>query len=109
MSDNIMVIVVSGIVGLVLIVFSILLLSGKGGSLIAGYNTMSEIEKASYDEPALCRFMGKILLPVGILCPGIAIAAVYDITWLMGLLIVVMIALVIYAIVYCNTGNRFRR
>ena len=108
MSDNV-VAIITGIIGLMLIFFSILLLSGKGGSLIAGYNTMSEIEKASYDEPALCRFMGKILLPIGILCPFITIASMYEIKWLLVVFIIIVIALTAFAIVYCNTGNRFRR
>lgn len=36
----------------------ILLLSGRGGFLIAGYNTASEAEKKKYDEKKLCRVMG---------------------------------------------------
>ena len=34
---------------------------GKGAWLIAGYNTASPAEKRTYDEPALCRFMGKLM------------------------------------------------
>ena len=102
-------IVISAIIGIVMIVMSILLLMGKGGSLIAGYNTMSEMEKAQYDEVALCKFMGKILLPIGILCPCVAIGAAYNINWLVTLFIIVTVGLVVYAVVYCNTGTRFRK
>ena len=37
------------------------LYSGKGSFLIAGYNMMSEAEKARFDEKKLCRAMGKFL------------------------------------------------
>lgn len=45
----------------IIILFAILsavLLSGKGGFLIAGYNTSSAREKAKYDEKKLCRVTG---------------------------------------------------
>ena len=101
--------IISSIIGLVLIIFAIILLAGKGGSLIAGYNTMSEIEKAQYDEPALSKFIGKILLPIGILCPGMAFASIFEIQWLVVLLIVVTVGLVLFAVIYSNTNKRFRR
>ena len=101
--------VITCIIGIVIIIFSIILLAGKGGSLIAGYNTMPEIEKAKYDEAALSKFMGKILLPVGILCPAITLASIFDIKWLVVLLIVVTIGLVLFAVVYSNTKSRFHR
>jgi len=34
---------------------------GKGSSLIAGFNTLSEEEKEKYDVVALCKFMGKMM------------------------------------------------
>lgn len=43
-------------------VLSLLLLSGHGSWLIAGFNTASEAEKAQYDEKKLCRAMGTFLL-----------------------------------------------
>lgn len=45
----------------VMIIFAILsvvLLSGRGSFLIAGYNTASQKEKARYDQQRLCRVMG---------------------------------------------------
>ena len=40
------------------LVLSIVFLSGRGGWLIAGYNTASEEEKSKYDEKKMCRIMG---------------------------------------------------
>ena len=42
----------------VLLVISIIFLSGHGAGLIAGYNTASEEEKNKYDEKKMCRVMG---------------------------------------------------
>lgn len=39
-------------------ILSIILLSGRGSFLIAGYNTADKEEKAKYDEKKLCRVMG---------------------------------------------------
>ena len=92
-----------------IIVFSIFLLAGKASFLIAGYNTMSKEEKEKYDEIALGKFIGKILLPIGILCPGIAVAEIYNVTWFIWLFLALTFGLSIFAIIYCNTGNRFRK
>lgn len=42
----------------VLAIVSLVLLSGHGGFLIAGYNTASKEEKEKYDEKKLCRITG---------------------------------------------------
>lgn len=39
-------------------VISIVLLSGHGSNLIAGYNTASKEEKSKYDNKKLCRITG---------------------------------------------------
>ncbi len=39
-------------------VLSLVLLSGRGSGLIAGYNTMSPDKKRRYDETRLCKTMG---------------------------------------------------
>lgn len=42
----------------IFLIMTILLLSGKGAFLIAGYNTSSPTEKLKYDEKKLCLVMG---------------------------------------------------
>ena len=39
-------------------IISGVLLAGKGGFLIAGYNTSNAKDKAKYDEKKLCRTLG---------------------------------------------------
>lgn len=52
---------------LVLAIISILLLSGHGSGLIAGYNTSSREEKAKYDEKKLCRTVGAGMSVIAVL------------------------------------------
>ena len=46
------------ILAVIFLVLSIVLLTGRGSWLIAGYNTASKEEKSKYDEKKLCRVMG---------------------------------------------------
>ena len=52
---------------IVLGILSAVLLSGRGGWLIAGYNTASEKERAKYDKKKLCRTMGAGLAAADVL------------------------------------------
>ncbi|MCL2699146.1 MAG: DUF3784 domain-containing protein, partial [Defluviitaleaceae bacterium] len=54
-------------IGGMLIIISLILLTGRGASLISGYNTMPKEKKAKYNAPALCKFTGKIVMPIGIM------------------------------------------
>ena len=46
------------IVGILFAIISIILISGRGANLIAGYNTASREEKNRYDTKKLCRVVG---------------------------------------------------
>ena len=84
----------------VLAVLSIVLLSGKGSFLIAGYNTSSQKEKSRFNEKRLCRVVGGGL---GIVTIIMGINAFYKfsvpsaLSWLMpwGLLAMVAAILVL--------------
>ena len=56
-----------------LAIMSIVLLSGHGSGLIAGYNTASEDEKNQYDEKKLCRVIGAGMLVITLLILVMAI------------------------------------
>ena len=102
--------IISGLVGGIIIIMALVLLSGRGSFLIAGYNTMPKEKKETYDAEALCKFMGKILLPIGILIPILAIDKVFFKTKYMGIAFTaITLGLSIFAIIYANTGNRFRK
>jgi len=59
--------VVSWFVFVLFALLTIILLSGRGAFLIAGYNTSSTEEKAKYDEKKLCRVTGIGLLVITIM------------------------------------------
>ena len=102
--------VVIVLVTLSLVGMAIPLFLGKGTWLIAGYNTMDSEEKKLYDGPALARFTGKILLPIGLatLPYGVGLFC-FGLEWLTWLYLAIVIGLSVFAVVYCNTGNRFRK
>lgn len=102
-------VIVIVLTALLLIGISLPLLMGKGASLIAGYNTASPEEKARYDEKALCRFTGRLLLAIG-LCTFLLIPAVlFNMAWLGIAYALLATVLSVFGAVYCNTGNRFRK
>lgn len=58
---------------IILVVLSIILISGHGGWFIAGYNTASKEEKVKYDEKKLCRTtgIGMAVISITILVSGL--------------------------------------
>ena len=104
-----LVIVMNGLIVALFLVLGALFLQGKGAMFISGYNTMSESERNAIDEKRLCRFMGKFMLALAGLWLAITILEACQLKrWLwigVGMFIVVTIGAVIYA----NTGNRFRK
>lgn len=65
--------VIIWIVAAIFAIISVVLISGRGGFLIAGYNTSSAEEKAKYDEKKLCRVMGIGMLFITIMIVALAI------------------------------------
>jgi len=99
-------VVIGAVTGLI-IVLAIVLLTGRGSFLIAGFNTMSKDRKAKYDAQALSKFIGKILLPIGILLPFVGIERIAG--WYAWVFVAVTLGLSIFAAMYVNAGNRFRK
>ena len=90
------------------LLFGFLLWNGKGAFLIAGYNTSSKDEKSKYNEKALCRFVAKLMFFCALCMVLFALAPVVG-TWLMWLTQAVMLVVIIAAVIYANTGNRFKK
>ena len=107
--EQIMSFLVSSIFAVPVIVIGIVLCCGKGAFLIAGYNTASPKEKAEYDEKALCRATGVLLLVIVGCVELLLLGAVLDMTALMwggGILMAVSTA---FGLIYINKSRRFRR
>ncbi len=100
-------------VHLVVVVLSLILgfalFNGKGLFLIAGYNTASEEKKQQIDEKQLSRFVGKIMFISAGCWLIIALSDIFSSMLLhfagLGMFVIVILTAVIYA----NTGNRFKR
>lgn len=107
-NSDIVALCITAFLGALIIAISVVMMCGKGAMLIAGFNTMPKKEREKYDARALCKFVGGILLPVGITMPAVFLGGFYKLNWLIYLVIAIDVALVIFAIVYVNTGNRFR-
>lgn len=104
----------SGIMVLLLIIISFFLLSiilllGKGAWLIAGYNTMPQEEKENYDEVALCKFMGKLMLFIVFSMLIMLYDAMYEVGWGFPLGTGLITIGIIGGLVYINTGDRFNK
>jgi len=96
----------------ILIGITVLLLTGRGANLIAGFNTLSKGEKEKYNKQALCKFVGKILIPIIIVVFISVIAGMANASWNTWFTIVVGIVslpYVVFIAVYANTGNRFKK
>ena len=94
-------------VGSLLIVASIILLTGRGSFLLAGYNTMPKSKKKQYDTPALCKFAGKIFMTIAALVILSGFEALQVLWfWIVGG--VIFVGLVVFYIVSFY-GKRFKK
>ena len=94
---------------LLLLALGLYLLQGKGAMLIAGYNTMPEEEKEKYDEVALCKATGKLVLGLTF---TIALISLGDLLQMDGLIlagVVLMVIMIVFGLIYMNTGDRFKK
>ena len=91
------------------VIIGIVLCCGKGAFLIAGYNTLSSAERAAWDEKALCRTTGVLVLVIVGCVELLLLGAVLDIVALMwsgGILFAVS---TVFGLIYINKSQRFKR
>ncbi len=91
-------------IGIVIRVFN-------ASSLIAGYNTASAEARAKYDERALTKFVGNLLVVASwvLLAGGLLPAAPGAPDYPAGVSWLLFAAIIIGGVVYMNTGERFKR
>lgn len=100
--------IIIGSIIVIFIILGIVLYSGRGSSLIAGYNTMPKEERKRYDEVALSKFMGKMMFALSFSMVFWALSSLFDIDWLFIIGLILFISIVVAMLVYMNTGNRFK-
>ena len=97
---------------LIVAILGIAIRSGKASFLIAGYNTSSKEEKDKYDEKALCKFIGNLLLVLAGIFLLVAVAKVLNLSHFIQIMIAAYTlcpVVTIAAVIYLNTGNRFKK
>ncbi|WP_426349609.1 DUF3784 domain-containing protein [Alloiococcus sp. CFN-8] len=87
----------------IFLLITILLLSGKGAFLIAGYNTASKKEKMQYNEKKLCRVMGSGMGVITIFMVVLASFGENPPDWLLASFPAVIILVVVVMLILCNT------
>ena len=90
-----------------ILVLAIILLSGRGSFLVAGFNTLPKDIKDTYDKKALSKFFGKILLPIAFLTFLLLIEDIFS--WYVWAYTVIVLGICLFAIIYSRTGGRFRK
>ena len=100
---------ITAAVAIMFLIIGLVLRKGKGAGLIAGYNTSSADQKRKTDEKALCRFVARLMffytVCFGLLSLGIFTGTDSSFAFIMPIFLIVTIIAVIYA----NTGNRFKK
>ena len=91
------------------IFFGIVLCCGKGADMIAGYNALSPAERTAWNEKALCRATGVLLLVMVGCLELLLLGAVFGMTaleWGGGILLAVS---TVSGLIYINKSKRFKR
>ena len=97
------------IISIPFLIFAIILSKGKGAFLLSGYNTLPDSEKAQYDEVALCKFMGKIMYGISFSLLLFALSEMLANQVLLSIGLILLISLIIFAVVYSNKRDRFKK
>ena len=107
--EQISVLIITGILFVPGIIFGIILCSGRGVDMIAGFNTSSPEERAKWDEKALCRGVGILLFVILGCMTVIAVGSVLGMTTLVwgGLFLTALAAA--GGMIYINKSKRFKK
>ncbi len=90
-------------------IISIVLLTGRGADLIAGYNTLSTKEKQKWNAVAMCRFVGILLLVnLLLLSAGIVVLIVWESMTAFWVLLVLSMIWLGLGLLYLNKSKRFK-
>lgn len=108
-AKDIIAIIIISIISAIIVTISIIMLTGHGTKLLAGYNSLPQDEKDKFDAKKLTKFLGCLFLPIGILFNCITIGILLHIWWLSILVGIIIFLVIIFAVIYCNMSNRFKK
>ncbi|MCL2142331.1 MAG: DUF3784 domain-containing protein [Methanimicrococcus sp.] len=92
----------------VFLVLSLYFLTGRGGFLIAGYNTLPKAQKEKYDEKALCQSMGRFLLVATVMVAVLYYGIYIQNNLLIYITVACMVLSIFGYIYYMNKGGGSR-
>jgi len=92
-----------------LVVLGIIFINGRGSDFIAGFNTMSPEKKKKYDIVSLTKFVGRMMFFLAISALFWILSMVYEIESLFTFGTVLFVCIVVFMVIYANTGNRFKK
>lgn len=108
MEDKMAAVIIIAAIIVLFVILGIVFSKGKGASLIAGYNTMPREEKQKYDTAALSKFMGKMMFAISFTMVFWVLSIAFEMNWLFVLGLVLFFSIVIFMLIYMNTGGRFK-
>lgn len=86
-----------------LAIFSVILLSGHGANLVAGYNTSSKEEREKCNEKRLCRVVGSGLGIIALLLFAMALFIDFLPAWFIYIMLAIVLSDAVVMIVLANT------
>jgi len=102
-NEQIIGIIITGAIFLLIAVLGVVMLTGRGAFLIAGFNTMSKEKQGKYKKEALCKFVGLILLLVTFFSAGITVGAIFEVTAVCIVSAVLLASVIVFALIFANT------
>lgn len=66
-------------------------------------------EKEKYDAVALSKFMGKVMFGLSLSMVLWVFSEAYEIEWLFFVGLILFLGIVVFTLIYVNTGNRFKK
>jgi len=94
-------------ISLFLVICGIMFLRGRWENLLAGWNTMSESERAKWNKPAMFHFAGWMLIIMAIPLFLLPLVIHYELTALIWVMIGLMTAIPLAGVIYMNVSKRF--
>ena len=94
---------------LLFLIFGIAFLKGKGIDLVAGYNTMPQQEKENIDQKALGKYMSRLMFLLAACWCVLSVGVAIEQMWLFWVGFGLFLGVVIFFVIYLNTGNRLQK
>ena len=99
--------VIFAVAAIAMLVFGLLLLQGKGGSMLSGWNTMNPQKKATFNQPAYLRFQGVLLLVLALSFAASSVGMYFNMS-ILSLAPLAGAVVVVLGSVYSHYSRRFR-